>query len=869
MHLARVELSQRKHHYMAQLKIAGVVRCYAARSSVRVRLDEARAKQESALRGALEAAKGLRNEQSRLALTALHCNPARTLPQDSEPLAIFSDLVDPGAGRAANAAASGSTSTASRSSGSNSLSQGRSSQSTVSQKQAGEIASLGSAAFAKYCQSIGVQSEGRLKATEIDILFSKCCMGKRKMDFLAFVDALELLAEQFFPEVTHFRAHRDNDAQIARFLDEFVLCGRWRKAIRARTEIRAAKMAIRMQNICSDMVHKKGKRAQHDVTAIARCSMCKFQMATKVCVECGDLALCDCCADYSHRKGNKLRHELDWLVPEDTGVCQTCGLRAARFDQPYPTCSVCVEREYGLDPTTLVPRKFTTRAVEEHRQELHEARVRAYVLDQAQQMEEVRLEKERHRAAAKIQACVRGKLTRQSEKGKYIIDALAARRERIARAKEEAERKKLVNRFKANLAHVQKATGLLKKDVQSLNDEPAKAQDKSQASVSREGDASADISMAAGTEFNAEATKDDVEIDGKPTDELPGNENEAEDALRHPTAISKFGATDEKEAKNSDNALAVNAADDGGDNQAVATADDDVAPSEKEKASALDSECDAPKTKMKSSTTASKDIIGPVVSAQSDIEQAAEQVSKSDSQANDTLAATMSRGSASSKKHQTATSASDRDEAISTSYQVGGGASDTAWNEVAEPFDQTVVVGSIGTAEIENVDIAWEEYFDENQQATYYYNAGTGETLWKEEYDAQFLDQAQDAGAEEEVDAWDEYFDETQQAVYYCNRHTGETVWKDDFAQQSQVNEYAAKEERYAEQTYAPEGVDAQEYGYYAQGEEAYAQEYAYAYEQDPSQYAEGEAQEGGYWDEYGVWHGSNEVDEYGRGYHY
>jgi hypothetical protein len=76
----------------------------------------------------------------------------------------------------------------------------------------------------------------------------------------------------------------------------------------------------------------------------------------------------------------------------------------------------------------------------------------------------------------------------------------------------------------------------------------------------------------------------------------------------------------------------------------------------------------------------------------------------------------------------------------------------------------------------------WQEYWDEQAQAKYWYNNITGEASWTKPEDTQAADQAPvlskaSARILENPDDWVSYIDETTGQEYWYNGKTGESSW--------------------------------------------------------------------------------------------
>jgi len=189
---------------------------------------------------------------------------------------------------------------------------------------------------------------------------------------------------------------------------------------------------------CLESFHKKGARKSHERVEIDPCSCCEFQVASRLCHQCGDLPLCDSCSGQQHRSGAKLRHRISWLVDEEDAICQSCGLKAARYKHTEsPICSFCLEAELQVDSLKCEMEPFVTIEMKKRKVELREARILRHNLEQAQAQEKRRLERVEVAAAIRIQKIWRAKLAQRSKQGQRIARKLLKRQKLAQMQKEE------------------------------------------------------------------------------------------------------------------------------------------------------------------------------------------------------------------------------------------------------------------------------------------------------------------------------------------------------------------------------------------------------------------------------------------------
>lgn len=147
---------------------------------------------------------------------------------------------------------------------------------------------------------------------------------------------------------------------------------------------------------------------------------------------------------------------------------------------------------------------------------------------------------------------------------------------------------------------------------------------------------------------------------------------------------------------------------------------------------------------------------------------------------------------------------------------------------------------------------SWEEHWDEEAGAAYYYNRSTEEAVWEQPAGfvqssaslttAQSHEQGEPQESLQQSSTWEEHWDEEAGAAYYYNRSTEEAVWECPPDFQPQQDAPRQEDVSQQQQQNASQQNGAEDYGAYAE----YDQQYSYEeYDQDQQQqYAEYEQQQ-------------------------
>jgi hypothetical protein len=120
------------------------------------------------------------------------------------------------------------------------------------------------------------------------------------------------------------------------------------------------------------------------------------------------------------------------------------------------------------------------------------------------------------------------------------------------------------------------------------------------------------------------------------------------------------------------------------------------------------------------------------------------------------------------------------------------------------------VMQSAGKDDVDEGLGEWEEYFDGESGAPYWYSANTGETRWDDPKLSLEVEAYAD-GNGEEVNGFQEYFDEASGLPYWFNVETQETTWDNPAAG---VHEYAADDTGAVDAYYDPEAAGYDQYDY-------------------------------------------------------